>query len=128
MHSKIESEKAKARTYLSPQRAILLQIVEDNFAERPIYFSNFASPVFYGGLDNYFQNCGLVSKLLPIKTNDSKYAMDESKLEKLIGLENLGDYKTIKENNIPRISGIVMSGYSNTFRCFPIRYRQSEIV
>lgn len=126
MHSKIEGEKAKARTYLSPQRAILLQIVEDNFAERPIYFSNFASPTFYGGLDNYFQYCGLVSKLLPIKTNDSDYAVDEFKLEALIVPENLGNYKTIKDNNIPRISGIAMSGYSNIFLYLADIYKESD--
>jgi hypothetical protein len=126
MHSKIEGEKAKARTYLSPQRAILLQIVEDNFAERPIYFSNFASPTFYGGLDNYFQYCGLVSKLLPIKTNDSNYAVDEFKLEALIFPENLGNYKTIKDNNIPRISGIAMSGYSNIFLYLADIYKESD--
>lgn len=126
MHSKIESEKAKTRTYLSPQRAILLQVVEDNFAERPIYFSNFASPTFYGGLDEYFQYCGLVSKLLPHKTNDGKDSVDESKLEILIGLETLADYKTIKKKNIPRISEIVMSGYSNAFLFLADKYKESD--
>jgi len=126
MHSKIEGEIAKARTYLSPQRAILLQIVEDNFAERPIYFSNFASPTFFGGLDNYFQNCGLVSKLLPIKTNNNNHTVDESKLETLIFADNFGNYKTIKEKNIPRISGVVMSGYSNAFLILADIYKESE--
>nr|WP_321356291.1 hypothetical protein [uncultured Draconibacterium sp.] len=125
MHSKIKGEKAKARTYISPQRAILLQIVEDNLHKRPICFSNFASPVFYGGLDNYFQHYGLVSKLLPINTDDSNYAVDESKLEALIIPENLGNYKTIKGNNIPRISGIVMYGYSNAFLYLANVYKES---
>ena len=115
MHSKMINEKAKIRTYLSPQRAILLQIVEDNFAERPIVFSNFASPTFYGGLEEYFQNCGLVSKLIPVKTNNSTYSVNESKIEELIKPENLDYYKTVKRNDIPRISGMIMSGYSNAF-------------
>jgi hypothetical protein len=126
MHTKTESEKAKARAYLSPQRAILLQIVEDNFAERPIYFSNFASPAFYGGLDSCFQYCGLVSKLLPVKTSGSKYAVDKLKLEALLCLGNLGDYKSIQEHNIPRISRIALSGYSNAFVYLAELYKRSD--
>ena len=47
-HSKMEDEELKNRTYLSPQRAILLQIVEDNFNERPIYFSKLSNQEFFG--------------------------------------------------------------------------------
>jgi len=126
MHSKMVSEKAKQRTYLSPQRAILLQIVEDNFAKRPIYFSAFASPTLYGGLDEFFQECGLVSKLLPVKTSDTNYAVDESKIERLISPENLSHYKTMKENDMPRVSGIVMSGYSNAFLFMADIYKESD--
>lgn len=125
MHSKIEGEIAKARTYLSPQRAILIQIVEDNYNKRPIYFSNFASPTFYGGLDDYFQYCGLVSKLLPFKTSESKYAVNETMLESLIRPENLDDYKTIRKDDLPRISGLIMSGYSNAFLTLGNIYKES---
>ncbi len=125
MQTKINGEKAKKRTYLSPQRAILLQIIEDNFAGRPIYFSNFASPALYGGLNDYFQNCGLVSKLTPIKTTDSGYSFDEAKIEEFISTGNVNDYKTIKENDIPRISGIVLSGYSMAVLNLADIYRKS---
>ena len=126
MHSKMVSEKAKQRTYLSPQRAILLQIIEENFAERPIYFSNFASPAFYGKLEESFQNCGLVSRLLPIKTIDSDCSVDESKIERLIRPENLSHYKTMKEKDMPRVSGIVMSGYSNAFLYLAEIYKDAD--
>jgi len=126
MHTKIEGEKEKNRTFLSPQRAMLLQIIEDNFAERPIYFSGFASPTLYGGLDDYFQNCGLISKLLPIKTKDSDYAFDEAKTEEFIRKENFVNYLSIKENDFPRISGIVMSGYSNAVLNLADFYRKSD--
>jgi hypothetical protein len=119
-------EKAKQRTYLSPQRAILLQIIEENFAERPMYFSNFASPAFYGGLEESFQNCGLVSKLLPVKTIDSDYAVDESKIEKLIRPENLSHYKTMKEKDMPRVSGVIMSGYSSAFLHLADIYKNAD--
>ena len=111
MHSKIESEKAKPRTYLSPQRAMLVQIVEDNFAYRPIYFSNFASPSFYGGLDSNFQNCGLISKLLPFSAPGTGYELDTAKLEQLFQKENLQNYKSVKTCDIPRISGIGTAYY-----------------
>jgi hypothetical protein len=111
MHSKIEGEEATRRTLLSPQRAILLQIVEDNFAERPIYFSIGADPSFLGGLEVYFQNCGLVNRLTPIKTVDTQYQIDVVKLEQLFKAENLTDYKDVKENDFPRISGMAVYGY-----------------
>lgn len=105
MHSKIEGEEAKERTYLSPQRAVLLQIIEDNFAEREIYFTNFATPNFYGGLDKYFQNCGLVSKLLPFKTENTDYQIDVNSHAVLLLPENLKDFSTIKTTDIQRIGG-----------------------
>lgn len=113
MHSKIEREKEKKRAYLSPQRAILLQIVEDNFSKRPIYFSNFCSPIFYGGLNVYFQNCGLVSRLMPILTKDTEFALNYKKIEELLQEQNFKYFKTLKNSDIPRISGIIESGYSN---------------
>ena len=106
-HSKIEGEKTKKRTYLSPQRAILLQIIEDNFKDRPIFFSNMANPFFYGGLDDYFQNCGLVSELTPIKTEQSLLKNNYDKIERLMQSENFEDFSTIINSDIPRISGIV---------------------
>ena len=113
MHSKIAGERAKQRTYLSPQRAILLQIAEDNFSKRPIYFSNSASPTLYGGLDKYFQNCGMVSKLLPIKTDSTHFETNFSKLEQLYQSKNLKDFISIKKNDLPRISGSVIYFYYN---------------
>ncbi|NOY36283.1 MAG: tetratricopeptide repeat protein [Chlorobi bacterium] len=112
-HSKIEGEKIRKRTYLSPQRAILLEIVEDNFQSRPIYFSNATDPFFYGGLDLFFQNCGLVSELLPFNTEQTEYGYNYQKIERLLQKDNLKDYYKIKETDIPRISGIVF-GYHNS--------------
>jgi tetratricopeptide (TPR) repeat protein len=112
MYSKIEGEKIKERTYLSPQRAILLQIVENNFSFRPIYFTNFVTPTMYGGLDAYFQDCGLVSRLVPVQTNGTDYALNTCALEKLLSKENFKDFASIKSNDIPRISKTTSSYYS----------------
>lgn len=127
MSSKIESETANKRTYLSPRQAILLQIVEDNFSNRPIYFSNFAEVSLYGGLNEYFQNCGLVSKLTPIKTKDTDFQFDRLSVEKLLISNNLNRYKDTKTNNIPRISRVALFGYANAVLNLADIYSKSNI-
>ena len=107
--SKINGEQVNKRTFLSPQRAIQLQIIEDNYGDRPIFFSQLMNPFFYGGLDSSFRYCGLVSELMPIKTENTEYAVNYQKIELLIKKENFKDYSSIKENDLPRISGSVFS-------------------
>lgn len=126
MHQKIESETPNKRTFLSPRMAILLQIVEDNFAERPIYFSNFAEISLYGGLNEYFENCGLISRLTPLKTKNTVYEFSKFELTKLIVSDNLTEYKDIKTNNIPRISRVILVGYSNAVLNLADIYRKSN--
>jgi hypothetical protein len=126
MQTKIDTEAPKKRKFLSPQRAVLLQIVQDNFSERPIYFTNFAAPDLYGGLEEYFNNYGLVSKLMPFKTKDSGYAINAAQMENLLTADNLKYYKNIRENNFPRISGLLISGYSNVFLYLADFYRNQQ--
>ena len=121
----IEGEKARARTYLSPRRAMLLQIVEDNFNERPIHFSISADPAFLAELQPYFQNCGLTSRLVPIETANTKYAFDFSKLEAMLTPENLKDFQSIKMLDMPRISGIAAYNYPRIFINLANHYRLS---
>ncbi|MGE5363159.1 MAG: tetratricopeptide repeat protein [Bacteroidota bacterium] len=104
-----QEDPKKKRTLLSPQRAVLLSIIESNKWERPVYFSNAAVEEFFGGLKDYFRNCGLTSELLPVKTKDTKWVADKYKLEKLFSDPgNFRYYKTIKTKDIPRISGMTM--------------------
>ena len=110
-HAKIESEEIKARTYLSPQHAMLLQFVEDNMALRPIYFSNLSNPYFYAGLDPYLSNCGLVSRLLPITTEMTDYKWNFHQLEQLFQDKNFQALSSIKETDIPRISNLIYNYY-----------------
>lgn len=112
MHSKIEGEKAKMRTYLSPQRAILLHIIENNYSERPVFFSVLANNFFCGGLDEYFQNCGLVYRLVPVKTIETDYSINAEKLQNLLQAKNFKYFNTINSDLIPRISGCVYSYYA----------------
>jgi hypothetical protein len=125
MHSKIEGEQVRKRIYLSPQRAILLHIIENNFIDHPVYFSNFAESTFYGGLDAYFQNCGLTSRLTPVKTVNADISCDISKLELLLKPENLKYFPTVKTDDIPRISGIIFI-YHITFRLLAQKYNHNK--
>ncbi len=111
MHSKIVGEEAQKRSYLSPQRAVLLQIIEDNFRCRPVYFTRFCSPAFYGGLETNFRNEGLISRLLPFPTEGTAYASDKAQLLALLQPERLQNLKKLPDTDIPRISGIVLYGY-----------------
>ncbi len=126
MHSKIESETAKKRSYLSPQRAILLQVVEDNLSHRPIYFSNFCSPTLYGGLEIYFQNCGLVSRLTPSKTEGTAFKFNFEKIAEVFQEKNLINYKTLTNSDMPRISGVIASGYYNALLNLSDKYGKTN--
>ncbi len=126
MHSKIESETAKKRTYLSPQRAILLQIVENNWSERPIYFSNFAESTYYGGLNSYFQDCGLTSRLIPVESKNVADSCDINKLETFLKPENLKGFPTVRTEDIPRISGVIKYGYNRSFIMLAQKYKETN--
>jgi hypothetical protein len=126
MHSKTESEKAKKRAYLSPQRAVLLQIVENNFLQRPIFFSNFCSPTFFGGLKDYFQNCGLVSRLTPVLTSDTDFSFNYDKIAELLQEQTVINFKTLTNNDMPRISGSVVSGYYNALLSLYDKYGKTN--
>ncbi len=113
MASKINGEEQHKRTYLSPTRANLLNIVETNNWERPIFFTNTYEDYFLAGLENYLQNCGVVSRLTPLKTENSKFRIDTTILERIVFDTKLQKLKTIIENDQPRTSGIIgLYGYS----------------
>ena len=121
----IEGEEARARTYLSPRRAMLLQIIEDNFSERPIHFSNFAHPAFLAGLESYFQNYGLTSRLVPIQTANTEFSFNFTRIENILTAENLKDFQSIKMLDMPRISGVVLYSYPFIFINLANHYRLS---
>jgi hypothetical protein len=103
-----QENRSRKRSFLSPQRAVLMSIIESNQWSRPIYFSNGADGNLLGGLDEYLQNCGLVSKLMPFKTEKTGYAVDiRSHEQLLLSDKNFRDYKSILISDIPRISGMI---------------------
>ncbi|HOS83652.1 MAG TPA: hypothetical protein PK199_01920 [Bacteroidales bacterium] len=102
--SRIPGAPIKKQAYLSPTRAMLLAVVETNAWNRPIYFTNNFEYYFLAGLQEYFQDCGLVSKLTPLKTDNTSFQMQVSAFEKLVLHTDLKNFKDIIANNQPRIS------------------------
>jgi hypothetical protein len=125
-HRKIDTEKITKRKYLSVRRAMILQIVEDNYTKRLIYFSNFKKPFIYAGLDEFFSDCGFVSRVLPFKTKNTEYSHNYDKMRQLIRSDRINEYSTIKETDIPRISGIATYGYSRTFLKLAEHYKKQD--
>ncbi|MCC8034847.1 MAG: hypothetical protein LIO77_02800 [Rikenellaceae bacterium] len=113
MHSKIDSEEVTQRTYLSANRAVLMHIIEQNYACRPIYFSNIADRFFYRELQLHVMDCGMVSQLMPFPVEGTQYERNKEKLERLIKDNALAHFPSIYEYRIPRINDpIVYSYYS----------------
>ncbi len=102
--TRIDDAQIKKQAYLSPTRAMLVNIIETNKWNRPIYFTNNFEYYFLAGLDEYFQNCGLVSVLTPIKTENTSFQIHLPTLEKFVLHTNLKKYPDIILNDQPRIS------------------------
>jgi tetratricopeptide (TPR) repeat protein len=102
------------REYLSCERAFLLEIIESNNWERPIYWTLGMDNRYLGGLDSCGSYKGLIYKLLPFNTFGTEYEQDINSLKELVKIDNFKDYKSILETNQPRISGIVFYAYANT--------------
>lgn len=109
--------KSERRTYLSVDRAVLVNIIETNQWERPIYFSLGINTLHLAGLNEYFQLVGLVNKLLPIKTENTKYKISPLLIEKiLLNSENIKDFKDVNLHNMPRVSNILLNYYAVLFK------------
>jgi tetratricopeptide (TPR) repeat protein len=114
------------RDYLSCERAFLLEIVESNKWERPIYWTLGMDNRYLGGLDNFGSYKGLVYKLLPFNTAGTKYELDINSLKELVEEDNFKDYKSILETNQPRISGIVLYAYANSMIQLAKKYTEDK--
>jgi hypothetical protein len=116
-------EGSSVRKFLSPQRAMLLQIIEDNFNERPIYFSCSGNLPSYGGLIPYMEYCGMSFRLIPIETNNKD--LNYTKLKASFKPENLKDFYTIIHDDIPKISNCIYA-YYNIFSVLAKHYKQNN--
>jgi hypothetical protein len=104
-----------------------LQIIEDNYQDRPIFFAIGVNPFFLGELDLFLQHCGLVSELLPFNTDKTGYKVNYNKLEQLFKKNSFKYYASIKKNNIPRISGMVFN-YHNASLLLARYYKDKKMI
>jgi tetratricopeptide (TPR) repeat protein len=128
--SKIEGEEPSPRTYLSPHKAILLSILEANGWTRPVFFTKTFESVYLDGITPYLQDCGLVSRLIPVQVKETGLGLDVETLEQLVLLEDLSLYSTIKFSDQPRASAITRllhSSFVTLANYYHKTGRQSEI-
>lgn len=102
--SRIAGAPVKKQAFLSPTRAMLLNVVETNAWKRPIYFTNNFENYYLAGLREYVMECGLVSELTPLKTENTNFKLNIAALEKFVLQTKLPNFKDIIENNQERIS------------------------
>ncbi|MHB8854503.1 MAG: tetratricopeptide repeat protein [Ignavibacteriaceae bacterium] len=108
---------------LSSERAVLLNIIESNKWERPIYFSLGINSSSLSGLDKYFQLSGMAFKLLPFETDKTNYKTDAAKIEEvLLNKENIKNFKDVDKHNMPRVS-YTLNNYKNVLIQLALFYR-----
>ncbi|MFH1528885.1 MAG: hypothetical protein ABIG69_19960 [Bacteroidota bacterium] len=117
------------KKYLSADKAVLANILKTNRWERPIYFSLGCSPSFFSGLKEYFQLCGLTYKLLPIKTEETKYEIDAHKItDVLLDKNNIRNFVDVNKHNMPRASNILNNYYSVLYRLAMFYKEQNQLL
>ncbi len=99
---------AGERRMLSPWRAVLAEIVEENAFERPIYITYGWTEGFYSGLYPYTMDLGIVRRLLPFTTGGTEWEANWYLIEYfLIKNDGLSDLNTVDTLDMPRISPLL---------------------
>lgn len=114
------------RDFLSCEKAFLLEIVESNSWERPIYWTFGMDNRYLGGLESFGSYKGLVYELMPFKTIGTIFEFDTISLDSLIDDANFLKYKSILETNQPRVSGILIYTYSNSIIQLAKYYKENN--
>ena len=65
---------------LAKQELIILDMLQTNNWERPIYFATTVSPEQYVRLDSFFRQTGMAYQLVPMQTKDTDLAVDTDKM------------------------------------------------
>ncbi len=114
------------KNYLSCERAFLLEIIESNKWERPIYWALGMDNSYLGGLDSFASYKGLVYQLMPFKTFGTEYEIDQNSLKLLNDKNNFNDYKSILLTNQPRISGSLLYYYAKSMIQLAKKYKENN--
>jgi hypothetical protein len=115
LHSKIKGEKAAQRTYLSPQKAVLLHILETNAWRRPVFISKNSNSYFFAGLGNNLREHTLALEVMPFETTPQTNIDAESMEKLLLDYENLKSMRSVFYYDIPRISPILTNYLSAAY-------------
>ena len=119
--------KSERRTYLSPRRALLADIIITNKWERPIHFALGILPKFRAGLDDFLQVYGMTHKLLPFETKGTNHYINPEALSGIMLDErNFTHFKTIEFKDIPRDSYILNNYYSSLIELAVFYYENSQ--
>jgi len=97
-----------SRTFLSPGRALLADIIETNRWERPVCFSLGCRRSSMASLSEYMQLCGLVRRLLPVEAAKYGLSLDPQLIEDtLLEPDHYRHFAEVKEHNMPRASRLL---------------------
>lgn len=96
------------RNYLSPAKAVIADIIQQNAFNRPIYFSLSCHHLIENDLDSNLILCGLSHQLVPYNVYDRETTLEVEMLKNfLLDQENFSNFQDVRENDLPRISGML---------------------
>ena len=96
------------REYLSPAKAIITDIIEQNAFLRPVYFSLSSPALITDDFDSSLILCGLARQLVPYNVYERGNEIDIELLEIFLGeMENFTNFQDLRENDLPRVSQLL---------------------
>ena len=96
------------REYLSPAKAIITDIIEQNAFLRPVYFSLSSPALITDDFDSSLVLCGLARQLVPYNVYERGNEIDIELLENFLGeMENFTNFQDLRENDLPRVSKLL---------------------
>lgn len=113
------------RNYLSTERSLLLDIIEANQWKRPVYWGKGMDAYYLGGLEAYGCDKGLVSELVPFKTQETSYAFDPKAVADLWEKQAPLNYRSVLEHNQPRVSALVLYTYGTGLIALAAHYKDT---
>jgi tetratricopeptide (TPR) repeat protein len=105
-NSESEMELPITGPFMNAYTALLIDIIETNRWRRPVYTNTPLLP----SLDGCLQDCGLVSRLLPVNTAKHGLGLDTTAIKRvLLDSANYRYLATVREHDMPRASGILFA-------------------
>jgi len=114
--------------YLSMQRALLIDIIETNNWERPLFISNGCPRVYLHGLEEYLQRHGLAAKLIPVKAKERDLEINLARIKEVfLDPTSYTHFDDITAHPMPRISSILNNYRATLLGVVVQKIAQNEI-